>query len=196
MTLCTSKSALKFGSYSKRNFERINMKKKLITRLAVAALGLTACGASTDGSAETNGNNQDLVTNTTDATGAVGNDIDLGNGVTIKLSEPQHFAPTQFASNYVKGQTANLFEATVNNKGSNAVDWASVSFVSTTTAGGACPEVLDADSAVEGQPQGSLAAGQSATFKFGVACDTKPGAELNVLISVAGKTAEVKGKLA
>ncbi|MBU6264134.1 MAG: hypothetical protein KGM39_05105 [Actinomycetales bacterium] len=173
------------------------MNKKLLTLIgAAAALVLTACGGSTDGTATTNGNNQDLVTNTTDATGAVGSDIDLGNGVTIKLSDPQSFAPTQFASNYAKGQTANLFEATVTNKSSKAVDWATVSFVSTTTAGGACPEVLDGDAGVDGQPQGSLAAGQSATFKFGVACDTKPGAELNVLISVAGKTAEVKGKLA
>ena len=172
------------------------MNKKLLTLMGAAALVLTACGGSTDGTATTNGNNQDLVTNTTDATGAVGSDIDLGNGVTIKLSDPQSFAPTAFASNYAKGQTANLFEATVTNNSSKAVDWATVSFVSTTTAAGACPEVLDADSGVDGQPQGSLAAGQSASFKFGVACDTKPGAELNVLISVAGKTAEVKGKLA
>lgn len=172
------------------------MKKKLLVLLGAGALVLTACGSSTDGTATTNGDNQDLVTNTTDATGAVGSDIDLGNGVVIKLSDPQHFAPTQFASNYVKGQTANLFEATVTNNGSKAVDWATVSFVSTTTNAGACPEVLDGDSGVTGQPQGSLAAGTSATFKFGVACDTKSGAELNVLISVEGKTAEVKGKLA
>ena len=173
------------------------MKKKLLVLLGASTLILTACGGgSTEGTATTNGENQDLVTNTTDATGAVGSDIDLGNGVVIKLSDPQHFAPTQFASNYVKGQTANLFEATVTNNGSKAVDWATVSFVSTTTNAGACPEVLDGDIGVNGQPQGSLAAGDSATFKFGVACDTKAGAELNVLISVAGKTAEVKGKLA
>ena len=109
------------------------MKKKLLVLLGASALVLTACGGSTDGTAKTNGDNQDLVTNTTDATGAVGSDIDLGNGVVIKLSDPQHFAPTQFASNYVKGQTANLFEATVTNNGSKAVDWATVSFVSTTT---------------------------------------------------------------
>ena len=88
-----------------------------------------------------------------------------------------------------------LFRSTVTNNGTKAVDWATVSFVTTTTNAGACPEVLDGDSGVNGQPQGSLAAGASATFKFGVACDTKTGAELNVLISVEGKTAEVKGKL-
>ena len=172
------------------------MNKKLLTLIGAAALVFTACGGSTDGTDKANGNNQDLVENTTDATGAVGSDIDLGNGVTVNLSQPTHFTPGQFASNYVKGQTANLFEATVTNKSSKAVDWATVSFVSTTTAGGACPEVLDGDAGVNGQPDGSLAAGQSATFKFGVACDTKPGAELNVQITVNDKTAEVKGKLA
>lgn len=173
------------------------MNKKLLTLLVAGALVLTACGGgSTEGTATTNGENQDLVDNSNDVTGAVGGDIDLGNGVTINLSQPQNFTPGIFASNYVKGQTANLFEATVTNTGSEAVDWATVSFVSTTTADGACPEVLDGDSGVNGQPQGTLAAGATETFKFGIACDTKPGAELNVLISVAGKTAEVNGKLA
>ena len=90
------------------------MKKKLLTLLGAAALILTACGGgSTEGTATTNGENQDLVDNSTDVSGAVGGDIDLGNGVTIKLSQPQHFTPGQFASNYTKGQTANLFEATI-----------------------------------------------------------------------------------
>ena len=173
------------------------MNKKLLALLGISALILTACGGgSTEGTDVANGENQDLVETGSDVSGAVGGDIDLGNGVTIKLSQPQHFTPGAFASNYAKGQTANLFEATVTNTGSKAVDWASVSFVSTTTNAGACPEVLDGDNGVTGQPQGSLAAGATETFKFGVACDTKPGAELNVLITVAGKTAEVKGKLA
>ena len=173
------------------------MNKKLLTLLGVSALILTACGGgSTEGTDVANGQNQDLVENSADVSGAVGGDIDLGNGVIIKLSQPQHFTPGQFASNYIKGQTANLFEATVTNKGTKAIDWATVSFVSTTTNGGACPDVLDGDNEVNGQPTGNLAVGASETFKFGVACDTKPGAELNVLITVAGKTAEVKGKLA
>lgn len=172
------------------------MKKKLLVLLGASALILTACGGSTDGTATTNGDNQDLVDNSADVSGAVGGDIDLGNGVTIKLSQPQHFTPGQFASNYVKGQTANLFEATVTNNGSKAIDWTTVSFVSTTNNGGACPDVLDGDNDVNGQPSGTLAAGASETFKFGVACDTKPGAELDVAITVGDKTASVKGKLA
>ena len=173
------------------------MNKKLLALLGISALILTACGGgSTEGTDVANGQNQDLVETGSDVSGSVGGDIDLGNGVTIKLSQPQQFTPGAFASNYAKGQTANLFEATVTNTGSKAVDWASVSFVSTTTNAGACPEVLDGDNGVNGQPQGTLAAGATETFKFGVACDTKPGAELNVLITVAGKTAEVKGKLA
>ena len=52
------------------------MKKKLLVLLGASALVLTACGGSTDGTATTNGDNQDLVTNTTDASGAVGSDID------------------------------------------------------------------------------------------------------------------------
>ena len=173
------------------------MNKKLLALLGVSALVLTACGGgSTEGTDVTNGENQALVDNSADVSGAVGGDIDLGNGVTIKLSQPQHFTPGKFASNYVKGQTANLFEATVTNNGSKAVDWTTVSFVSTTTDGGACPDVLDGDNDVNGQPSGTLAAGASETFKFGVACDTKPGAELDVAITVGDRTASVKGKLA
>jgi hypothetical protein len=174
------------------------MNKKLLTLLGASLLILTACGGgSTEGTDVANGENQELVeVGGSDVSGAVGGDLDLGDGVTLKLSEPQNFTPGIFASNYVKGQTANLFEATITNGGSNALDWATVSFVTTTTGAGACPEVLDGDNGVNGQPMGTLAAGSSETFKFGVACDTKPGAELNVAISVGGKIAEVKGKLA
>ena len=173
------------------------MNKKLLALLGVSALILTACGGgSTEGTDVANGNNQDLVDNGSDVSGAVGGDIDLGNGVTIKLSQPKHFTPGAFASNYIKGQTANLFEATVTNNSNKAIDWTTVSFVSTTTNAGACPDVLDGDNDVNGQPSGTLAAGATESFKFGVACDTKPGAELNVLITVGDKTAEVKGKLA
>lgn len=172
------------------------MNKKLLTLLGAAALVLTACGGSTDGTAVTNGNNQDLVDNSADVSGAVGGDIDLGNGIKIKLSEPQHFTPGAFASNYAKGQTANLFEATVTNGGAKAIDWATVSFIATTSGTAACNDVLDGDNSVNGQPQGTLAAGASETFKFGVACDTKPGDELNIAITVGDKTADVKGKLA
>lgn len=177
------------------------MNKKLLTQMGAligaGLLVLTACGGgSTEGTDVANGNNQDLVNNNSDVSGAVGGDIDLGNGVTINLSKPQHFTPGQFASNYVKGQTANLFEATVKNDSGKALDWASVSFVITTSNGGACPDVLDGDNDVNGQPSGTLAAGQSETFKFGIACDTKPGADLNVAITVGEKTATVNGKLA
>lgn len=174
------------------------MNKKLLALLGVSALILTACGGgSTEGTDVANGKNQDLVdVGNADVSGAVGGDLDLGNGIKVKLSAPQHFTPGQFASNYVKGQTANLFEATVTNGSAKAIDWATVSFVSTTTANGACPDVLDGDNAVDGQPSGTLAAGAAETFKFGVACDTKPGAELNVKITIGDKTAEVKAKLA
>lgn len=173
------------------------MNKKLLALLGAAAIALTACGGgSTEGTNVANGENQELVeVGGTDVSGNVGGEIDLGDGVTLKLSEPQSFTPGAFASNFVKGQTANLFEATITNGGSKDLDWATVSFVTTTTADGACPEVLDGDNNVNGQPMGSLAAGASETFKFGVACDTKPGAELNVVITVGDKTAEVKGKL-
>lgn len=174
------------------------MNKRLLALLGVSAILLTACGGgSTEGTDVANGKNQDLVdVGNADVSGAVGGDIDLGNGVKVKLSAPSNFTPGIFASNYVKGQTANLFEATVTNGGSKAIDWATVSFVATTTGTNGCNDVLDGDNAVNGQPQGKLAAGASETFKFGVACDTKPGAELNIAITVGDKTAEVKGKLA
>ncbi len=175
----------------------VKANKKLIALMAAGLVVLTACGGgSTKGTDVANGENQDLVdVGNADVSGAVGGDIDLGNGVKVKLSSPTSFAPGAFASNYVKGQTANLFEATVTNGGSKTLDWATVSFITTSTGSSACNDVLDGDNGVNGQPQGTLAAGASETFKFGVACDTKPGAELNVAITVGDKTAEVKGKL-
>jgi len=69
------------------------MNKKLLTLLGASLLVLTACGGgSTEGTDVANGENQELVeVGGSDVSGAVGGDIDLGNGVTLKLSEPQNF---------------------------------------------------------------------------------------------------------
>jgi predicted small lipoprotein YifL len=99
--------------------------------------------------------------------------LDLGDGVSLTVSTPAAFTPTIFASNFVKGQVANVFSMNVTN-GSSA----------------------DGDSGINGAPLEALAAGASTSFKYGVACDAKKGVPLNLKITYGTNVIAVDGTLA
>ena len=129
------------------------------------------------------------------ATIGFGSPLDLGNGVALTVSIPASFTPTIFASNFVKGQVANVFSIDVKNGGTAALDLSSLSLV-VESGTASCAEVLDGDSGINGAPLDPLAAGASTSFKYGVGCAAKKGVPLNLKITYGANLIAVKGTLA
>jgi len=121
--------------------------------------------------------------------------LDLGDGVSLTVATPVAFTPTIFASNYLKGQVANVFSMDVTNGGSSDLDLSTLSLV--VESGSAfCSEVLDGDSGINGAPLETLAPGASTSFKYGVTCDAKKGVPLNLKITFGSNLIAVAGNLA
>ena len=175
------------------------MKKKSLAALSVSAIvlasiSLTACG---NKAPKERPASEATVVEEVEATATIGFDspLDLGDGVTITVSAPSSFTPTIFASNYVKGQVANVFSVDVKNEGTADLDLSVLSLV--VESGTAfCAEVLDGDSGITGAPLEAVAAGSSASFKYGIGCDAKKGAPLNLKITLGTNVIEVDGALA
>ena len=162
--------------------------------LVVASLSLTACGnkAPKDRPAS-----EAAAVEVVEPTKTIGFDspLDLGNGVSLTVATPAAFTPTIFASNYIKGQVANVFSMNVTNGGTTDLDLSTLSLV--VESGAAfCSEVLDGDSGINGSPLEALAAGASTSFKYGVSCDAKKGAPLNLKIDFGSNVIAVEGTLA
>lgn len=173
------------------------MNKKTLVSLsaiALAALSLTACGNKAPKELPAS----EVVTVEEAApTATIGFDspLDLGNGVSLTVAAPASFTPTIFASNYVKGQVANVFSMNVTNGGTSDLDLSTLGLV--VESGAAfCAEVLDGDSGINGAPLEALAAGASTSFKYGVACDTKKGSPLNLKITFGSNVIAVAGTFA
>ena len=160
----------------------------------VASLSLTACGNKAPKERPAS-----EVTTVEEAapTATIGFDspLDLGDGVSLTVSTPAAFTPTIFASNFVKGQVANVFSMNVTNGSSADLDLSTLSLI--VESGSAfCSEVLDGDSGINGAPLEALAAGASTSFKYGVACDAKKGVPLNLKITYGTNVIAVEGTLA
>ena len=175
------------------------MKKKSLAALSVSAivlasLTLTACGNKAPKELPAS---ETTVVEEAEATATIGFDspLDLGNGVSITVSTPTSFTPTIFASNYIKGQVANVFSVDVKNGGTADLDLSVLSLV--VESGTAfCSEVLDGDSGITGAPLEAVAAGASKSFKYGIGCDAKKGAPLNLKITLGTNVIAVDGTLA
>jgi predicted small lipoprotein YifL len=162
--------------------------------LVVASLSLTACGnkAPKDRPAS-----EAAAVEVVEPTKTISFDspLDLGSGVSLTVATPAAFTPTIFASNYIKGQVANVFSMNVTNGGTADLDLSTLSLV--VESGAAfCSEVLDGDSGINGAPLEALAAGASTSFKYGVSCDAKKGAPLNLKITFESNVIAVEGALA
>ena len=175
------------------------MKKKSLAALSVSAivlatLSLTACGNKAPKELPAS---ETTVVEEAEATATIGFDspLDLGNGVSITVSTPTSFTPTIFASNYIKGQVANVFSVDVKNGGTADLDLSVLSLV--VESGTAfCSEVLDGDSGITGAPLEAVAPGASKSFKYGIGCDAKKGAPLNLKITLGTNVIAVDGTLA
>ena len=176
------------------------MNKKSLAALSAAAfvlasLSLTACGNKAPKELPASEAKTLVEEEAPTASIAFDSPLDLGDGVTITVSTPASFTPTIFASNYVKGQVANVFSVEVKNGGTADLDLSVLSLV--VESGTAfCAEVLDGDSGINGAPLEAVAAGATASFKYGIGCNAKKGAPLNLKITLGTNVIAVDGALA
>ena len=182
---------------SKRG-EKMNKKSLAalsVAGLVVASLSLTACGNKAP--KELPASEASTLVQETETTAKVGfgSPVDLGDGVSINVSNPSSFTPTVFASNYVKGQVANVFNIEVKNGGTKDLDLSTLS-LSVESGTAFCAEVLDGDSGINGAPLEALAAGASVSFKYGIGCGAKKGDPLNLKITLGTNVIAVDGTLA
>jgi hypothetical protein len=169
------------------------MKKSLIAVGLVAAVALTACGGK---KADSGASNTPSTSTSSAATaGGFGSALDLGKGISLTIGAPKTFVPGAFASNYLKGQAANLFDVTVKNGGTTPLD-ASTILLQAASGANTCTDVLDGDNGITGAPIDPIAAGASITFKFAIACDAKSGDALTLSVGVGTGTASITGKVA
>lgn len=162
--------------------------------LVALALVLTACGSSTPTDAPSDGANPTETTEVVSKSNFAA-PIALGAGVSVIISKPAAFTPGDFASNYLPGQTANLFTIDVKNAGKSALDLSAVLFTPT-TGGASCIDVLDGDNGIVGAPTEPVAAGGSVSFKYAIACDAKAGAPLELGIIFGDVNSTLTGTLA
>ena len=166
-----------------------------VLSIPTAVLLLAGCGGGETKSNTPNPQASELVQSDAPAiTTGFGSPLDLGNGINITLTEPEHFTPGKFASNWVKGQVANKFSVTIKNGGSGELDPATI-VIASNAGGKNCVDVLDGDNNINGQPTDMIAANASITFGFAVACDAKVGDPLNLTVSIKDKLIAVNGKL-
>jgi ABC-type glycerol-3-phosphate transport system substrate-binding protein len=173
--------------------ERNSMKKSLIAVGLVAALALTACGGKKADTASTDAPSS--ASSTAATSGGFGSALDLGDGIALTITSPKTFVPGNFASNYLTGQAANLFDVTVKNGGTASLD-ASTILLQAASGANTCTDVLDGDNGINGAPIDPIAAGASVTFKFAIACDAKSGDPLTLSVGVGTSTASIAGKVA
>ena len=170
------------------------MKKTLTVVVVIGSLVLTGCGKKADNAASTT-----TPTATPSASaapsGAFGSPVTLGGGISVTISAPTSFKPGNFASNYLPGQAANVFDVSLKNGGTTAIDPTTISLAANSGTN-TCTDVLDGDNGVAGAPTDPIAAGTTATFKFAVGCDAKVGDPLHVDITIGSSSAGIDGKIA
>jgi hypothetical protein len=170
------------------------VKESLTVVMVISALVLTGCGKKSESTPGVQLATPAASTAST-ASGGFGAPLSLAGGVTLTISAPTKFTPGKFASNYLPGQAANVFDVSLKNAGTLAIDPATISFA-VNSGTNTCTEVLDGDNGVSGAPTDQIAAGTTSTFKFAIGCDAKAGAPLHFDITVGISRASIEGKIA
>ena len=121
--------------------------------------------------------------------------LDLGGGVSVTISSPTRFTPTQFMTNYdQKAKTANYFTVTIKNGGKTPLDFSTVSLEADSGAN-VCFDILG-DQDINGAPTDPLKAGTDVSYKYGVGCQAAAGDPLSMTVRIGGSNVAVEGKLA
>lgn len=169
------------------------MRARLVLPMLVLAT-LTACGGGTATPADT-AEAVDPMETAAAVAGSFGAPLDLGQGITLTVSQPEAFKPGAYASNYLAGQVANLVTVSVQNTGTAALDLSAIYF-SVASGETSCGDVLDGDNGINGAPTEPVAAGGESSFKYGIACDAKAGDPLTVTATFGEASFDLKGTLA
>lgn len=169
------------------------MKKTLITIILIAGLALTGCGTKADTAPAPTESATPSATAT--ISNAFGAPITVGTGITVTISKPTTFVPGTFASNYLPGQAANVFTATVKNESGSDIDPATISLVAS-SGSNTCTDVLDGDNGISGAPTEPIATANEVKFKFAIGCDAKSGQPLHIDITIGTTTAGLDGSVA
>ena len=180
------------GRITTMNQKRIS---QVLALTLISALALTGCGKK-DSGLNTNPGDASVFTDAAapTVTTGFGSALDLGKDVTITFQENTRFTPGAYASNYQKGMVANKFDVTVQNKGSKALDLATMA-ISMKSGSDTCVDILDGDNNINGAPTEPLAAGASATFSYGVGCLAKTGGPLELGVTLGSDVVGVTGTL-
>lgn len=170
------------------------MKKTLIALTLIAGLALSGCGKKADTAAPAPTESA-TPSATATVSNAFGTPITLGTGITLTISQPATFVPGNFASNYLPGQAANVFTATLKNESGADIDPATFALVASSGLN-TCTDVLDGDNGISGAPTEPIATATQVTFKFAIGCDAKSGDPLHMDITIGSNTAALDGKVA
>jgi hypothetical protein len=173
-------------------------KNTLLCSTAVAAiliLSLSGCAKETKGLNTNPGTTSDFVSGSeVTATTGFGAPLNLGKDAVVTFAENVRFTPGTYASNFQKGMVANKFDVTIQNKGAKELDLSGISFAPS-SGENTCTDILDGDNKINGAPTDPIAAGSSTTFTYGVGCNAKVGAPLNLSVSIGADVVSVKGTL-
>jgi hypothetical protein len=121
--------------------------------------------------------------------GGFGADIDLGNGVILKVSDPAIFKSKDPEALGVEGRPM-IMDITITNNGAKTLDLASFTIIQSafdSDDAQSCSDVFESASEVNGVPADPmLAAGKSINFKWAIVCPTTAGDKLHLTFSVTG----------
>jgi hypothetical protein len=172
-------------------------RKQWILVAVVAVVGLSILRSVTNGGgAEIPKDKTTLVEEVAPvATIAFDTPLDLGGGIFVTVASPSRFTPTQFMTNIdQKPQSANSFQVTIKNGGSAPLDFASVNLVAE-SGSNICFDMLG-DLDINGAPTEPLAAGQTASYTYGVGCKAAAGDPLSLTVQIGESKVAVEGKIA
>lgn len=122
--------------------------------------------------------------------GGFGSNIDLGNSLTLNVSDPDVFKPKDFEALGVEGRPL-IMTIKVSNGGAKEVDLASFSIIQSAFDSDpslSCFDVFEEASGVAGLPiETILAPGKSMEFKWAIVCPTTAGDKLRLTFSATGE---------
>jgi hypothetical protein len=171
-------------------------RKQWILVGVVAVVGLGIIRSVTNGGSDLPADKTTLVEEVAPvATIAFDTPLDLGGGVFVTVSSPSRFTPTTFMTNIdQKPKSANSFNVTIKNGGTEALDFTTVSLIAASGAN-VCFDVLG-DLDINGAPTDPLAAGATTTYTYGVGCQAAAGEPLSLTVQIGEAKVAVEGKLA